>query len=387
MALAQPLRFALAGMAGLAAAMGIGRFVYTAILPAMMHEAGLSAADSGFVASANFAGYLAGAVTAGGAWAAGRERAVAIAAITASTLLAGAMAIADSVAWFATVRFLAGFASAWALVLVMALVLDGLARTDRADLQPVFFAGVGLGIALSAAMTGALLVTGTGWRAGWIWAALISAVGLAAFAWLLPVTARRAGAAPERSPSLSLTPPLLRATLAYGLFGFGYIVTMTFLVAITRAAGETRLFETLAWLVTGVAAILSGWLVAPLVRRVGWPVTFAIACVVEAAGVLASVLVPGAAGPLLGGLMVGITFMVITSAGLQLGIATAPASRRRIVALMTVGFSVGQIAGPLVGGLVAERTGSFVVPSAIGAAALVAAALIALVDRRPLNSP
>jgi len=85
--------------------------------------------------------------------------------------------------------------------------------------------------------------------------------------------------------------------------------------------------------------------------------------------------------------MVGITFMVITSAGLQLGIATAPASRRRIVALMTVGFSVGQIAGPLVGGLVAERTGSFVVPSAIGAAALVAAALIALVDRRPLNSP
>jgi fucose permease len=71
---------ALAGMIAMAAAMGFGRFSFTPILPGMMSGVPLSAADAGFVASANFVGYLVGAVLAAYGWAAGRERKVALSA-------------------------------------------------------------------------------------------------------------------------------------------------------------------------------------------------------------------------------------------------------------------------------------------------------------------
>ncbi len=53
-----------AGILALAAAMGIGRFAYTPILPAMLDAGGLDTAAVGVFASANYAGYLAGALAA-----------------------------------------------------------------------------------------------------------------------------------------------------------------------------------------------------------------------------------------------------------------------------------------------------------------------------------
>ncbi|TIM46428.1 MAG: YbfB/YjiJ family MFS transporter, partial [Mesorhizobium sp.] len=107
-----PLRLAFAGMIGLAAAMGIGRFVYTPILPGMMEELGLSPADAGWIASANYLGYLIGALAAVGGWAHGRERLLMLAGLAATAVLTGLMGLADTMAAFLVIRFLAGLASA-----------------------------------------------------------------------------------------------------------------------------------------------------------------------------------------------------------------------------------------------------------------------------------
>ena len=60
--LQKPEAIALAGLAALAVAMGIGRFAFTPLLPMMQADAGLTLAQGGWLASANYAGYLAGAL-------------------------------------------------------------------------------------------------------------------------------------------------------------------------------------------------------------------------------------------------------------------------------------------------------------------------------------
>jgi MFS family permease len=125
-----PLRLALAGMIALAVAMGIGRFIYTPILPGMMEELGLSPADAGWIASANYLGYLVGALAAAGGWAHGRERMLMLAGLGASTILAGLMGMAETMAAFLIIRFLAGLASAFVLVFMASIVFGHLAQAS-----------------------------------------------------------------------------------------------------------------------------------------------------------------------------------------------------------------------------------------------------------------
>ncbi|MBA2676378.1 YbfB/YjiJ family MFS transporter, partial [Ramlibacter sp.] len=59
-----PAALALAGLLSLAVAMGIGRFAFTPMLPLMIRDGQLDLAHGGWIAAANYAGYLAGALTA-----------------------------------------------------------------------------------------------------------------------------------------------------------------------------------------------------------------------------------------------------------------------------------------------------------------------------------
>ncbi len=373
---ASPLRFALAGMIGMAAAMGIGRFVYTPILPGMMEALHLSVADAGLIASANFLGYLAGAFLAAGGWAHGRERTVMLGGLAASTALAAAMGMTDQLVPFLLIRFLAGVASAFVLVFLTAIAFSRLVAAGRADLQALHFGGVGFGIAASSLMMILLVGRHADWRVGWFWSGALSAVALVVVA-LLVDRGPRGGGEAMREPRLPKNPALARMILSYGLFGFGYVVTATFLVAIVRAGGAGRVFEAAVWMVAGLVAFPSVWLWQAVASRVGLYGAYAAGCLVEAVGVVASVAVVGATGPLVAGVLLGGTFIAITAVGLQAGRLLAPDAPRRVVALMTASFGVGQIVGPIVAGFLAQWSGNFVLPSLLAALVLVASGICA----------
>jgi predicted MFS family arabinose efflux permease len=169
--------------------------------------------------------------------------------------------------------------------------------------------------------------------------------------------------------------------VAYGLFGFGYVITATFIVLIVRASPEAAPIEPLFWLAFGLAAIPSVALWVAVGRRTGVMPAFAVACLVEALGVLASVAGSSVAALLAASILLGGTFMGLPALGLIAARDLAPADPRRWVGILTSAFGLGQIVGPVVAGYGFDLTGSFVLPSLLAAAALVVSAALALAIR------
>jgi len=373
------LSLALGGMLALASAMGIGRFVYTPILPPMAEALGLTKTAAGLIASANYLGYLAGGLLMAVPRLPGGRRPWFLAGLAVGAVTLAAMGLAGSMPAFLPLRFLGGMASAFVLVLGSALVLDRLAASAQAGLAAMHFAGVGVGIALSALLVGALQLAGADWRSLWFASGAMAFVVLPLVAWLVP------GDDTPATPTPAIPPPrsaragsLAWLSLCHGLFGFGYVVTATFLVAMVRAVPGSRPLELTIWVVVGLAAIPSTVLWGWIGRRQGALLAYGAACLIEAVGVTAGGICPGTQGALLAASLLGGTFMGITALGFAAARALALARQRRSFALMTAAFAIGQIAGPVIAGWLIDRTHGFVAPSLIGAAALLAAAAIAI---------
>ncbi|MGH7056913.1 MAG: YbfB/YjiJ family MFS transporter [Acetobacteraceae bacterium] len=372
-----PLLAAFAGLLALAVAIGVGRFVYTPILPLMVAALGLSKFTAGLLASANYAGYLAGAFLAAGSLP-GSRRAWLLLSLLASVLTTAMMGTTASVALLLALRFVGGLASAFAFVFISTIVLELAVAAARPILPAVMYAGVGVGIVVSAALVSGLRGGGSPWSTLWFAAAALALAGTVAVATMAPsqtAAIRRRGPA---SGASHLTGPFCRLAAAYGLYGFGYVITATFLVALVRGNPALHSIEPIIWIIFGLASIPSAALWTLISRPLGAPRAFALALLVEAAGVLASVTWQTTAGVILAAILVAGTFMGIVTLALVRARRFARGDGRRELALMTATFGVGQIIGPAFAGALFDRLGSIAVPSWTAAGALALAAIVAI---------
>jgi predicted MFS family arabinose efflux permease len=376
-----PWALALGGLLALAAAMGIGRFVYTPILPMMVASEGLSAAQAGMIASGNFLGYLVGALLATTPLMQGSPRAWLLGSLLASGLTTLLMAWTDSYTGFVAVRFAGGVVSAWVLVFASSLVISRLIEQGRGELGAVLFAGVGVGIALAALLTGMAEAVNAGWRGAWIVNGVAALLATVLVTWLVP---GRAGIMAQKTETTSPGDQGIHSLLlAYGLFGFGYIITATFIVQLVRVAAYSTAMEMVIWLLVGLTAVPSVWLWNRFAKCHGNNRALSVACLLLAFGVAASVLLPGLWGLVTGALLLGATFMGITALGLAAVRARVAGDPRKPLALMTAAFGLGQIIGPVVGGVMRDALGSFLLPSLLASVALVVSALLVHASTRP----
>src|SRR5262249_23926240 len=128
------------GLLGLAAAMGIGRFAFTPLLPLMQASDGLTLAHGSWLASANYLGYLLGALAC--AARAPRPEHAARWGLLGVALFTLAMGGTHALAWLLLWRFAAGVASALVLVGVSSWALGALAARGRSAWSGWVFAGV-----------------------------------------------------------------------------------------------------------------------------------------------------------------------------------------------------------------------------------------------------
>ncbi|MEU7740887.1 YbfB/YjiJ family MFS transporter [Nonomuraea sp. NPDC049158] len=369
--LERPWRVVGQGAAALAAGMGIGRFAYTAILPLMHAHAGLSPQLGAHLATANYIGYLLGAVAAiiAPAMAASRTTLRLSLVILIATLALMPLTHVGALWWL--LRLVAGVASSLIFVVAVNAMLTGL-RGHAHHLTGWAFGGIGAGIALSGVVVLILRTAGT-WQQAWWTTAALTAV-FTALAWQLhtgpvpphaaPVPSRAASVSTHEAPiPTHIAPDPIRAAprpsrrgdavglrwfgallVGYTLEGTGYIIAGTFLVAAIDQTAPGWVGSS-AWILVGLAALPSSALWAWFSRTWSRPTLLLVALVVQAVGIALPVLVSGVATALVSAVLFGATFLGIASLTLAVG---AHLRIPRAVAILTTGYSVGQILGPLV---------------------------------------
>lgn len=332
--------------AALATGMGVGRFVYTPILPLMHAQAGLSAGAGADLATANYVGYLIGALAGTFVPRLGRSSAVLRGCLLALVASLAAMPLTHSTVLWVLLRFGAGAFSAMIFVIAASSLLSRL-RDHPAHLPGWAFGGVGAGIALSGLLV--LLLRDVGdWRTAW-WASAALAAVLTVPAWgLRPEPAPsvpRAGSTREEPTGGPRTHRWFTALFAsYTLEGIGYIIAGTFLVAAIEQSSPGWIGSG-AWVLVGLAAVPSAALWSWLGRRWSRPDLLLAALVVQAVGIALPALVGGVSAALISAVLFGATFIGVST----LALATGTHLRvPRAVAMLTAGYSVGQILGPLV---------------------------------------
>jgi predicted MFS family arabinose efflux permease len=336
----------LSAFLGLAIAIGVGRFAFTPLLPMMMADAGVSLAEGGWLATANYAGYLLGALTASRLPA--RDTTAMRAALVIIVAATALMAWTESFAAWMLLRALAGVASAWVMVLVSAWSLRELALRDRASLSARAYGGVGTGIAATGLLVLLLAAINSDSSQAW-WLCGLFALALMALAW--PGMRASADAQVEQQAPVATNktgPHDLRLVLCYGAYGLGYIIPATFLPALARQSMPDPLVFNWVWPLFGTVAVISTLLAERLQRRYS-PLGLWIAChLVIAAGVALLALPDSAVAIVLSAVSVGGTFVVVTVGGFQVARQLSGGDPTRLIGAMTAAFAAGQIAGPLV---------------------------------------
>ncbi|MFX0576489.1 YbfB/YjiJ family MFS transporter [Nocardia nepalensis] len=322
---------ALAAGAGLAAAVGVGRFAYTPLLPAMVDAHRIDAHDGALIAAANYTGYLAGAILLARRPNLNSRRSFRIAAgaLVASEAL---IALPGPTLIPAVLRLIAGVASA----VIFVGCAGAIARLSGHG-AGIAFGGVGFGIALTGLLTLATRPV-LSWQGLWLGAAAVTAV------LLLPALRLdihgRPSAEMVRGERTSTAWRAL--VIAYSLEGVGYIVIGTFLVAAVGA--HSAALGSAMWVIVGVAAAPA--VVWVSVARRWTPATALVLALL--AQCVASALLAGSTTTwpaIIAAALFGGTFMGITMLAIRLG---TELTDHRAAATLTAGYGAGQMLGPLV---------------------------------------
>lgn len=333
-------RLAMAGLAGTLLGVGLGRFAYTPLLPALVNEGWVDATGGALLGAANLTGYLLGAITA--AWVGRMLGAVRVlrAAMLMVALSLLACAWDGGMVWLGFWRFLAGVGGAMLMILA-APVLMAMVPVERKPLVAgIVFSGLGAGVMISG--------TALPWLAGY--GVAVAWAGIGVFSLLLtlrfwrrwpPAPHLTAVAAPGRQSAA-----LWLFTAAYATDGMGFVPHTLFLSDyVARGLGQGLTMGGVYWFIFGIGALFGPVLVARVAGLMGFTAALTLALGVKAVAVglplLSSAALPlGLSALVVGALTPGCVALASGVAGQLAGAAGHTSSWARMTgffALMQAG--------------------------------------------------
>ena len=330
----------LAGTCALLVGIGIARFGYSALIPALIEAGWFDAGMAAYLGAANLAGYLLGALL--GPWLArlfgARANLRAMMGLVAASFLIAALQPPTLVVGVA--RLVSGLAGGVIMVQAPPLVLAAVPAERAGLVGGIVVAGVGLGIVLAGPLVGLLHAGGP--AAAWTGLGAVCLI-LTALAW--PLWPAAPTARPVHLARVRPAAAVVALLAAYGLNAVGLVPHMVFLVDyVSRGRGLGVAVGAAVWTLYGIGAAAGPILAGLVADRIGFRraliggVTVQVAAVAAVflpslAALLASALVIGAFTP-------GIVPLVLGRAGELVGPQRQPGVWR----WATILFAIGQAA-------------------------------------------
>ncbi|BBK29523.1 putative MFS family arabinose efflux permease [Stella humosa] len=368
---------------GLAATLignGIGRFAYTPLIPALIAAGWFSPADAVYLAAANLAGYLAGALGAARlAQAMTGTLAIRLAAVATMASLA-ACAWPLGFAWYAGWRFLAGVTGGVLMVLAVPAVLALTPPARRGRAAGVVITGVGLGMAIAGAVVPAIAQIGL----TFVWLTLAAAVLLLTICVWVTIPPDAPIPAVARTGAGRLSPALRLLLAAYACDALGFIPHTVFWVDyIARGLGRGLETGGAFWIVFGLGAACGPFLAGTVADRAGLGRTFAAGMALKAAGVALPLVWSAPVGLLVSSIIVGaLVSGTTTLCSAWVAEQAGMTAHRRVWGWMTSAFAVAQAGGAWGMSYLFATAGSHRPLFLIGAVALAGGAALALASAR-----
>jgi predicted MFS family arabinose efflux permease len=276
-----PLRATFAALFANLVGIGLARFGYTPLIPALIAAAWFAPSAAVYLGAANLAGYLVGAL--GARAIAARTGVPALLRgsmlLTAASLFACALPL--GFAWYFVWRFLSGGTGGVLMALAAPSVMPGIPAARRGLAGGAIFTGVGLGIAASGTLVPFLLQ----WGLSVTWLGLgAAALVLTAIAWNGWPVHMRAPEPQPVNPALPPAAPALRALyLEYALNAVGLVPHMVFLVDfIARDLGRGLHEAARYWVIFGIGALVGPLAGGHLGDRIGFRPALRLAFVAQA---------------------------------------------------------------------------------------------------------
>ena len=369
-----------AGIFSLLLVLGVARFAYTPVLPLMQQQAGLGMAEAGWLAAINYAGYLSGAVVASLISDLQLKDRLYRIGMVLAILSTAMMGLTTDVTVWALSRFVAGLCSAAGMLLGTGLIMNWLIRHNHRSELGIHFAGIGLGIAGCAA---AVMWFGTwlNWREQWFaFTALGCVLLVPALLWLPKPDRSGLTTTGQKMQDKPPSPLYLRVFMAaYFCAGFGYVVSITFIVAIVNKLPGLAGQGNLVFLAIGLGAAPACINWDLIARRTGDLNALILAALLQIVGILMPVMVPGLLAALFGALLFGGTFIGMVSLVLSMAGRYYPTRPAKMMGKMTLSYGAAQILGPALTGTLAARLGSYNAGLYFAAGIMAVGALLLLV--------
>ena len=366
----------LASFIALIMAMGIGRFSLTPQLPHLISEGQIDLTGAGLIAAANYLGYLIGALDAIRARRPGQVRGRLHGGLWLCVALTLISFWAQGFWPHLLLRFGAGIASAWVMVMITSLSQHIAVTANRPRLGALVFAGPGVGVLLTGLLALVSNVLGQNSATLWLIYAAAALIMVLAIMPILPQPATLP-AQPHTPQPGTRQPGIGRLGAIYGLYGLGYIIPATFLSQMANARFHGQWQADLFWPAFGLCAAIGVVLIS--LRRPA-PGTTGLWLMgglwIQALGVLACLL-PSSTGLALGVILCGTPFLACMPLVMQCSRELAPHATQRNAALLTACFAVGQLAGPLLAALSSHFSGTLHPALLIAASGLMLAAMLA----------